>query len=59
MRGLSNTSFVVGGIVSAALTTSGPNYITSAYDATYDGGNEMYIAKFNFNTLTFRLLRWW
>ncbi|MFN8285574.1 MAG: Ig-like domain-containing protein [Chitinophagales bacterium] len=54
IRGLSNNSFIVGGIVTAALTTSGPNYITAAYDASYDGGNEMYIAKFtNFNTLAF------
>jgi hypothetical protein len=54
IRGLSNNSFVVGGTVTAALPTSGPNYISSAYDASYSNGEEMYIAKFtSFNTLAF------
>ncbi len=54
IRGLSNNSFVVGGIVNAALSTTTPNYIGSAYDASYDGSREMYIGKFtSFNTLAF------
>jgi len=54
IRALSNNSFVVGGHVNGGLSTTTPNYILNAYDATNSGGNEMYIAKFtNFNTLTF------
>lgn len=54
VRGLSNNSFVTGGRVAAALTTAAPNYILNAYDASYDGGNDIYIAKFtSFNSLTF------
>ncbi|MBL7777910.1 MAG: tandem-95 repeat protein, partial [Chitinophagales bacterium] len=54
VRALSNNSFVVGGTVTAALPTAAPNYIVNAYDNSFSGGNEMYIAKFtNFNTLTF------
>ncbi|MBS1614088.1 MAG: hypothetical protein JST49_14810, partial [Bacteroidetes bacterium] len=51
VRGLSNNSFVVGGTVNGALPAS---YISGAYDATYSGSTEMYIAKFTtFSTLAF------
>ena len=54
IHALSNTSFVVGGDVDGAVQTSTPNYIVNAYDATYSGGDEMYIAKFSpDNTLVF------
>jgi gliding motility-associated-like protein len=51
VRAISNNSFVLGGTVNGALTSA---YISNAYDATYSGNTEMYIAKFTgFNTLTF------
>lgn len=53
IRALSDTSFVVSGIVNGALSTSSPNYIVNAPDTT-QSGTEAYIAKFRtLNTLTF------
>jgi gliding motility-associated-like protein len=55
IRPLSNTSFVVGGTVNGSVPATGtPDYIENAYDATYSGSTEMYIAKFNnLNSLVF------
>jgi hypothetical protein len=55
VRPLSNNSFVIGGTVNGSMTSSAsPAYIANAYDASYSGSTEMYLAKFtNFNTLTF------
>ena len=54
IHALSNTSFVVGGDVDGAVQVASPNYIVNAYDATYSGNDEMYIAKFSpDNTLIF------
>lgn len=51
IRALSNFDFVVGGRISSAL---GASYISNAYDNSYSGGLEMYVAKFTgFTNLTF------
>lgn len=53
IRALSDTSFVVSGIVNGDLSTTTPNYIVNAADVTRTG-QEGYIAKFGtLNTLTF------
>ncbi len=53
VRALSDTSYVVSGIVNGALSTTTPNYIVNAADSTRSS-QEGYVAKFaTLNTLTF------
>jgi hypothetical protein len=53
VRALSDTSYVLSGIVNGALSTTAPNYLLNSADAT-QSVQEGYIAKFGtLNTLTF------
>ncbi|MBL0308462.1 MAG: hypothetical protein IPP77_01845 [Bacteroidetes bacterium] len=51
IRATSNTDYVVGGRFGAN-STGTPSYLVNAPDGSYDGGNDMYIARFTgLNTL--------
>jgi hypothetical protein len=55
IRATSDNAYVIGANTAAALSTSAPNYIVNAADATYGtGGTDIYVAKFtSFNSLVY------